>query len=456
MRILLTVHQFFPDHANGTEVLAYQVAKELLRRGHEIRIVTGYPMKRAPPDNRFDQYEYQGLRIDRYYHQESAPVGAQANIAELEYDNNFFADWFHRFLNQWRPDIVHFFHLKNLSASAIDICHINDLSMVFTPTDFWLFCPTTQLLLPDGSLCAGPDRHGVNCLRHAIINTRSASTGKVFAVLPDAWLAGMLRMVNCAPFSTRPPFSFACALAARSTFLKQRVRLLDYVLAPTRLMERLLASNGMQPKKISLCRFGIDLSGFQPAVATRGTGKTLRIGFIGSLAYHKGAHILVEALRLTAAMLPVELQIYGSPAVYPEYVAELKRLSSADPRIRFCGTFPNKDIGKIFAALDVFVVPSLWYENTPLVIYSAQAAGCPILASNLEGMAEVIRNGVDGMLFPPGDSAALAVLIETLCNNREMVRKFAQNALQPKSIAEYTDDILGVYQEVVATKETAP
>jgi glycosyltransferase involved in cell wall biosynthesis len=437
-------------------VLTYQVATELLRRGHEIRIITGYPIKRSPPDSRFDQYEYQSLRIDRYYHQESAPVGAQANIAELEYDNNFFADWFHRFLSHWRPDIVHFFHLKNLSASVIDICHINDLPMVFTPTDFWLICPTTQLLLPDGSLCLGPDRTGVNCLRHAITNTRSSVTRKVFTALPDAWLAGMLHVVNYAPFATRPPFSFARALAARSAFLKQRVRVLDHVLAPTRLMERLLASNGMQPKKMSLCRFGIELSGFQQAVATRGTGKTLRIGFIGSLAHPKGAHILVEALRLTAATLPVELQVYGNPAVYPEYVAELKRLACADPRIRFCGTFPNEEIGKVFAALDVFVVPSLWYENTPLVIYSAQAAGCPILASNLEGMAEVIRNGVDGMLFPPGDSAALAVLIEKLCNNRELVRKLAQNALQPKSVAEYTDDILGVYREIVATKEATP
>ena len=323
MRILLTSHQFRPEHTTGTEILSSQVALELARRGHEVRIITGYPLKEPPTDGiRFDYYDYYGLPVARYFHQEGAAVGEQKNIAEIEYDNHLFADWLRIYLADWRPDVAHFFHLKNLSAAAIDVCHDGGIPMVLTPTDFWLICPTTQLLLPDGSLCAGPDRHGVNCLRHAIINTRSAGTGKVFAALPDAWLAGMLRLVNCAPFSTRPPFSFACALAARSAFLKQRVRLLDHVLAPTGLMARLLASNGMRPKKMSLCRFGIDLSGFQQAVAMRGTGKKLRIGFIGSLAHPKGAHILVEALRLTAATLPMELQVYGNPAVYPEYVAD--------------------------------------------------------------------------------------------------------------------------------------
>ena len=106
----------------------------------------------------------------------------------------------------------------------------------------------------------------------------------------------------------------------------------------------------------------------------------------------------------------------------------------------------------MFAAIDVFVVPSVWYENTPLVIYSAQAAGCPILASNLAGMAEVVRDGVDGMLFQPGDSAALASLIMKLCTDRDLVRQLADNAPRPKSIAQYTDTIEDTYREILVSK----
>lgn len=454
MRILLTVHQFFPEHTNGTEVLTHRVARELVQRGHEIRIITGYPVKQAPgAGSRFDQYEYRGLQVYRYFHQESATVGEQTNIAELEYDNHLFNNWLRQFLKDWQPDIAHFFHLKNLSAATIDVCHDFGIPMVMTPTDFWLICPTVQLLLPNGKLCSGPDGSSVNCLRHAVTNTQSANVGRFFGALPDALLSGMVRLARCVPFATWPPFSFASALAGRSAFLQQRARLLDHVVVPTRLMERMLASNGIRPKRISFCRFGIDLSSFMPASAKRGSAEKLRIGFIGSLAHPKGAHVLVDALRRTPAQLPVELQIYGSPAVYPSYAAQLRQLAGSDPRIRFCGSFPNEDIGKIFATIDVFVIPSLWYENTPLVIYSAQAAGCPILASNLAGMAEVIRDGIDGQLFPPGDSAALATLITNLCTDRAMVGKLADNAPHPKSIAQYTDEIEDIYREILSSRK---
>ena len=450
MRILLTVHQFFPEHTSGTEVLTHRVARELVQRGHEIRIITGYPMKQAPAaGSRFDQYEYRGLQVNRYFHQESAAVGEQSNIAELEYDNHLFTNWLRQFLKDWQPDIAHFFHLKNLSAAAIDVCHDFGIPMVMTPTDFWLICPTVQLLLPNGKLCSGPDGSSVNCLRHAITNTQSANVGRFFGALPDAWLAGMVRVARCAPFATWPLFSPASALAARSAFLQQRARLLDHILVPTRLMEKMFDSNGIHPKKLSLCRFGIDLSSFAPTTVRRGLGKTLRLGFIGSLAHPKGAHVLVDALRRIPATLPVELRIYGNPSVYPDYAAKLKLLAGTDSRISFCGTFPNEDIGKIFATIDVFVVPSLWYENTPLVIYSSQAAGCPILASNLAGMAEVIRDGIDGQLFPSGDSAALATLITNLCTDRAMVGKLAGNAPHPKSIAQYTDEVESTYRQML-------
>ena len=70
---------------------------------------------------------------------------------------------------------------------------------------------------------------------------------------------------------------------------------------------------------------------------------------------------------------------------------------------------PNESIGDVFSELDVLVVPSVWYENTPLAIYSAQEAGCPVIASNLGGMSEVIKHEKNGLLFEAGDFVGLAV-----------------------------------------------
>lgn len=455
MRILLTAHRFLPDHTAGTEVLTFQVAKELERQGHEVRIVTSYPLKQTSEcAARFDHYVYQGLEVDRYFHPVGATVGAQSNIVELEYENHFVADWLQQFLNKWRPDIVHFFHLQNLSASAIDICRDINVPMVFTPTDFWLVCPTVQLLLPDGSLCNGPDRQGVNCLRHAIADTQSTAIKRLFSFMPDSLVASAIRVAHAPALAAHPRLSWASALARRAESLRQRVSWLDCVIAPTRLMETVLIHNGMRPKRLVFSRFGIDQTGFDLGSVRRESANTLRVGFIGSLSHPKGAHILLEAVRRIAPETPVEVQVFGNPNVYPAYAKKLVDIANGDARIQFCGTFPNETIGKVLAELDVLVVPSLWYENTPLVIYSAQAAGCPIVASDLGGMSEVIRDGVDGMLFPRGGTEALASILETLSMDKELLRTLAGNSPQPKSTATYTAELVSIYQEILAVRET--
>jgi len=99
MRILVTAHQFLPEHSTGTEVLTFQVSQELKRRGHEVRVIAALPIKKAPrPDEYFDHYVYQGLDVHRYHHRQGMPVGKQSNIVELEYDNHLFADWLRNFI----------------------------------------------------------------------------------------------------------------------------------------------------------------------------------------------------------------------------------------------------------------------------------------------------------------------------------------------------------------------
>ncbi len=178
----------------------------------------------------------------------------------------------------------------------------------------------------------------------------------------------------------------------------------------------------------------------------------LRIGFVGTLAEHKGAHVLVEAVRQIPRERALEVLLYGNLEGYPNYVEKLKAAAGDDPRIRFCGTFPNSEIGKIFAALDVLVVPSVWHENTPLVIYTAQAARCPVIASDHEGISEIVHHGKNGLLFPAGDALALARLIDSLSDDRDMLKQLAANAEPPRTIEEYVCDLEQIYKEVLSER----
>ena len=450
MRVLLTTHVFLPDYSSGTEILTFSTARELQRLGYEVEICTGFPAQVGLSNSQcFDTYLYEGIQIHRF-RQGSVPIDEQSNVVEAEYNDLFFARWFRNYVKQFRPAIVHFFHLKFLSASVIDVCHGMGIPMVMTPTDFWLICPNNQLRLPNNSLCKGPDRDGVNCMKHAVSNNQPPSVAWLFNHLPPRVVKAMIWCINRGAFSGSWFSPMVRALYRRAGFLRERMNKLDRVIVPTHLMEEILVANGLRPDKVVYSRFGI--FPYPPETNEQDIGGKFRIGFIGGLSEHKGTHLLISAVRRLPEIVSLELRIYGRNDLYPDYYEKLLRLADVDQRIRFCGTFPNEIIGKIFAELDVLVVPSIWYENTPLVIYSAQAAGCPVIASNLGGMAEVVEHEKNGLLFEAGDIAGLVGAIERLARDRELLRQLAANAMRPKSICDYVSELQIIYDEILTER----
>lgn len=455
MKLLLTVHQFLPEYSLGTEILTFQVAKELQARGYEVSVFTGYPSQALMNESeRFDSYTYEGIKVSRFYYA-PVPLGTQDNIIEAEYNNLFFAAYFRKFISEYKPDIVHFFHLSKLSASPIDVCVELGIPTVMTITDFWLICPTSQLRLPSGSLCNGPDANGVNCLRHIVESSHPPETYNKLRALPNWLVALMIWSIQHRIFPKKWFTSYVRALANRPKFLKNRMNQIDRVLVPTHLMQTILQKHGLHPSRVSFMPFGIDISNIERR-HDKGIMNQLRVGFIGTLFEHKGAHLLVEAVQSLLTDIPIDLQIYGALEQFPEYVASLYQIAKGDSRITFCGTFPNNEIGKVFSELDILVVPSIWYENTPLVIYSAQAAGCPIIATNLGGMSEVVHHEVNGLLFEKGNVIELAKAIRRLHEDRVLLRRLADNLVPCKSVQDYVNELESIYKTLLLPKYCRP
>src|SRR5262249_3659711 len=166
MRIVLTAHQFLPDYSFGTEIITLSVARELQRRGHDVHVVTGFPAREPRAGGeRFDRYVYEGIPVERFHFASSAAERGENPVAR-DYDNRDFYDFFSAFLRRHRPDLVHFFHLSRISASAVDAALDCGVPMVLTATDFWPICPYAQLRRWDDTPCAGPRPDGANCVRH--------------------------------------------------------------------------------------------------------------------------------------------------------------------------------------------------------------------------------------------------------------------------------------------------
>lgn len=449
MNILLAVHQFFPDFFTGTEVLTLATARELAGRGHKVSVVTGFPVSDCAIAERFDEYEYEGIPVRRFRHNYTNTLPPY-NVMESEYRNTFFGERFSKWISARPPDIVHIFHLMRLSGALVDACHASRIPMVFTPTDFWAVCPTSRLLLPDHSFCPGPARDMSNCLRHIIQITRNGLASRLADHLPDRVLGFLVACSRLNGLRKIPWLSNVRALSERREYMTEAMGKIDRILFPTKIVEQKLGEYGIGLDNSEHLPFGMELGHYKNA-PEKVRKKRLRFGYIGSLVEHKGVHVLIDAIRRLPAEMPLEASIYGNPDEFPDYAGKILALGGRDPRIRFCGTFPHSRIGDVFSEIDILVVPSIWFENTPLVLYSAQASKTPVIGSRLEGISEVVSHGKNGMLFEKGDAGELAKIMANLCGNRELVEVLSRNSVEPLSVSGYTDRLLHIYEDILKT-----
>ncbi len=443
MRILLTTHQFFPQFSAGTEVLTLSVARELLRRGHEVHIYTGYPTNKALLDHeRFDEYEFEGIHVYRFHH-EYVCMGGQSSLIKVGYDNVLAARHFERILKNFNPDIIHFFHLNRLGTGLIEKANQARTPAYATLTDFWAICPTGQLLLPSGKLCDGPNLYAGNCVKHFAQNSQKGFIGGLLKWLPITLFNFFTKLTLYNRLPAYPNSNEVAAISDRLNVNVFRLNLLKKIIAPNQLLYDVLVKNGVRKELILKSSYGIDViyNEDRPLQSER---KHFRIGFIGTLAEHKGCHVLIEAFN----MLPNDsaiLKIYGSPDEHPEYFMKLKSISSKNTNVEFCGTFDNSKILNVISDFDVLVVPSIWLENTPLVIYSAQAARCPVVGSNFKGISDVIKHNHNGLLFQPGNYEDLADILLRLIKTPALVSRLSKNAKLPKTTYKYVDELLTIW-----------
>jgi glycosyltransferase involved in cell wall biosynthesis len=176
-----------------------------------------------------------------------------------------------------------------------------------------------------------------------------------------------------------------------------------------------------------------------------GTG-TLRVTFLGSLAWQKGVHLLAEAWR----GLPPgagRLRIWGDPAIFPEYSARVRRLLDATGA-EMMGRVPNDRVGEVLADSDVVVVPSLWYENSPVVVQEARAAGVPVVAARHGALVEKVRDGVDGSLFTPGDAGALRQVLLRLAGEPGLLARLRLGVPPAMGLGEHVEKLEQIYEQV--------
>lgn len=190
---------------------------------------------------------------------------------------------------------------------------------------------------------------------------------------------------------------------ARERFIRDLLDLADHFVSPSRFLAGRYAEWGLDPDKFSVLENGLDVAEAAPARALPPGGRRSRFAFFGQLTAYKGADVLIDAVsRIPEAVWGEDsvLLIYGGnlerqPQAYQDRFAKL--VEGAGRRVRFCGAFQNRDMPRLMRAVDWVVVPSVWWENSPVVIQEARFHGRPVISSDIGGMAEKVIDGVDGL-----------------------------------------------------------
>ncbi len=193
----------------------------------------------------------------------------------------------------------------------------------------------------------------------------------------------------------------------------------------------------------------------RPREAQRTGGlRTVRFGFFGQMSPLKGITVLMEAARRlnTLGVTNAVIEIYGDyssqPIEFQKVVEEA--LEEAGENVVFHGAYDNAQVNALMQGIDAMVIPSTWWENSPVVIQEAFTNGKPVICSNIGGMAEKITHGVNGMHFEVSRPASLAEVLAELATHPGRLAALAAGVRPPPTADEVLDQHLELYDRVLS------
>jgi glycosyltransferase involved in cell wall biosynthesis len=419
LRVLYVVHGFPPDTWAGTEVYTLELAREMQRRGHQVTVLARTPGEPGDEDFSLREDDFDGLRVWRWVNRLE-----HGRLSE-SYDQPQAVSAFREVLMRERPDIVHFQHLLHTSVGLVHEARRQGLPTVVHCHDYWSICARAQLIRPNGVRCE--KNMGSGCFaciaeRHLEHVDRLAELGPL-ASGAVAVAARVVRKPGVADLHARHGLVTAAYAAA------------DLRVSPSRfLRDKLLASGAFDAHTFVYSDNGLRSDHVRAPAKRPDTLGRVRFGFVGSLVWYKGGEVLLEAMR-ELRDAPAVLHVHGEfTPESDEHHARLAHL--AGDNVVFHGRFENERLAEIYADLDVLVVPSLWFENSPITIHEAHLLRTPVVASGIGGMAEYVRDGIDGLHFPVGDAGALARVLRRFVDEPGLIDQLSRDFPRVKTIEE--------------------
>jgi glycosyltransferase involved in cell wall biosynthesis len=323
------------------------------------------------------------------------------------------------FLRAYRPDVVHFQHTHFIGYDFVTLVRrmMPQVPIVYTLQEFLAIC----------------HREG------QMIRTKSEAL---------CTHSSPRRCNECFPEWSSQHFFL------RERFIKSHLTHVDQFLAPSRFLLERFVDWGIPREKIRFEEYGRIIQ--RPFGVEDGSRPRTRLGFFGQISKFKGLEVLLAAMRILATEAPeVHLSVWGaSLEVLPEEQRLMFNdlLAESGENVTFAGAYNPNSVPRIMSEVDWVVVPSRWWENSPLVIQEAFMHGRPVICSDIGGMAEKVIHSVNGLHFTVGDPAHLAQTILTAVRTPGLWERLRAGIPPVYPMDQHVASLTGVYNELIARR----
>ena len=432
LRILHAIHDFVPRHQAGSEIYAHDLATEQ-SRSHDVWVLAA----------EFDPSAVHGTI--RWRRSGVLPVVELVNNWAFHHFDDTYAssrlnDQLSQILAAVQPDVVHVHNLLNLSLDLPRLARERGAAVVATLHDYTLVCIAggQRVHRAERHVCheIDPERC-VRCFAESPFGLQ-LTAGRMTA---GARMPRLLRvaaavkravpnLVESAARAAAPAPLTVEDMRRRHAYAKHVFDMIDLFVAPSRAIADEYVRLGAPADRVEVSAYGhaIASSTAHPARSYEGR---VRIGYVGSIVWHKGLHVLLAAARGLRGNF--RISVHGNLGVDPAYAKELRAAAEGLP-VRFAGAFDRDKVAQVFSGIDVLVVPSLWPENAPLVVQEARWYGIPVVASRVGGLPEFVDDDVDGRLFAADSADELRQVLQVLVDDRSQLDRLAGTRTVVKSV----------------------
>jgi len=434
MKILQVIHGYPMRYNAGSEVYTQGIASALADR-HEVHV---FSRKEDPFQPSFlmshepDPSDHR-VRLHLVNHPHSRDRYRHAEIDEA----------FAKVLRQVQPDIIHIGHLNHLSTSLVEVASVFQIPVVYTLHDYWLCCPRGQFVQmmpmdkddPWGLCDEQEDRKCATCCYSRYFSGDNEDHSRDVEYWTD-WVA------------------------RRMAHVRELVEQIDHFITPSRFLGEIFKKAMSVPaKKITHLDYGFHIDRLEGR--TREAEEGFVFGYIGTHTPPKGIQHLLEAFsRLEGSC---RLRIFGRDRGM--LTAALTEISSHFPmdvreRIEWLPEYQNDQIiSDVMNRVDAIVTPSIWLENSPLVIHEALHARVPVITADAGGMKELVQHQVNGLLFEHRNLESLAEQMQRFVVNpswaMELGRRgyLADPAGNVTSMAEHIEKLEQLYLRTIRSRK---